>query len=225
MKTDYLYGTPYHLVQDKELYHFNSDTEFLGRMMQANREDFVLDIGTNTGALMLFAAMHSDHVCGIDLFPEQIERARQNLAMNDIVGETYVSRVQDFVHDPFDVIICNPPYFNTKADHLKNDNMYKRVARHEEYLSPDELFAAVSDLLKEDGSFWLVHRASRRCELVETACGYGLYPALARVSYDHPNGVAKSIVMQFVKHPCTCLEAKPAYMDDRDTFVFEAGRP
>lgn len=222
MKTDYLYGTPYNIIQDKELYHFNSDTEFLGRMLKIKAEETVLDIGTNTGALLLFASMHTKHLCGIDLFPEQIARTRSNLFMNGLEGETYVCRIQDFQHEPFDVILCNPPYFNTKDEHLKNDNMYKRAARHEEYLTPDELFQAVGRLLRKDGHFWMVHRASRRQELIHMAEKYGLYPCLIRIAYDHIGGIEKSVVMVFGREFGPCYEAAPAFMDQRDSFVFEA---
>ena len=56
MKRDYLGGTGYTLEQKKEMYHFNSDTELLGRFVQVKKTDSVLDIGCASGALLLYCA-------------------------------------------------------------------------------------------------------------------------------------------------------------------------
>ena len=52
MKRDYLGGTGYTLEQKKEMYHFNSDTELLGKFVQVKKTDSVLDIGCASGALL-----------------------------------------------------------------------------------------------------------------------------------------------------------------------------
>ena len=44
MRYDYLYGTNYTIEQPAHMYHFNSDTEYLGRMMEVQPEETVLDI-------------------------------------------------------------------------------------------------------------------------------------------------------------------------------------
>ena len=42
MKLDYLNGTNYTLYQPEDMYHFNADTELLGRFMDVHRKDSVL---------------------------------------------------------------------------------------------------------------------------------------------------------------------------------------
>ena len=86
MKTDYLYGTDYRIYEPENMYHFNSDTEFLGRMIEAENGDAVLDIGTCTGALLLYASLYTDNLTGIDLFEEVCVAARNNMAMNGVKG-------------------------------------------------------------------------------------------------------------------------------------------
>ena len=221
MKTDYLYGTTYKIYQPKDMYHFNSDTEFLGRMIETDKEDTLLDIGTCTGALLLYASLHTDHLIGIDLFEEVCDVARENLAMNGVEADIVTGRIQDFNHAPFDVIICNPPYFPTKNDALKNDNPYRLAARHEDFLPLHELFESVRRLLKEDGTFYMVHRASRMEEIIALAGHYHLYLSKKRIAYDKPGGIEKSCVLAFTLHEGEVIGYKPAYMNDRDSFAIK----
>lgn len=221
MKADYLYGTPYTIIQPKGMYHFNSDTEFLGRMMEIHRGDKVLDIGTNTGALLLYASLYTKNLEGIDLFEDVISAAEMNMMHNGITAVLHTGDVKTFTGEPYDVILCNPPYFPTRVDALKNDNPYLRAARHEEYLTPEDLFAKAKELLKKTGSLQMVHRASRADELVKIAERCGLFLTAKRISYDHRNGTEKSCILFFSKEKKAPVFYTPAYMDDRDSFAYK----
>ena len=221
MKTDYLYGTDYRIYQPENMYHFNSDTEFLGRMIEAENGDAVLDIGTCTGTLLLYASLYTDNLTGIDLFEEVCVAARNNMAMNGVKAEIVCGRIQDYVHDPFDVIISNPPYFATKNDALKNENPYVLAARHEDYLPLDALFDSVKRLLKESGTFYMVHRASRMEEIIDAAQRHGLSLWTKRISFDKPGGREKACVLAFSMQKRKLVEYKPAYMNDRDSFAIK----
>ncbi|MEE8807330.1 MAG: methyltransferase [Lactimicrobium sp.] len=219
MKDDYLYGTPWHIHQEEGMYHFNSDTEFLGRMLQIKKGMRVLDVGTNNGALLLYAAMHTDNLTGIDLFPEIIALARNNLQANGLNAQLTVSPLQTYQDDPFDAIICNPPYFVTGKESLKNENPYLRAARHEEFLTMKELFAHSARLLKKDGTLQIVHRADRLAQLLETAEHSGLYPYWYKLAYKNENMIPQSVAVCFGRYHYACHVYAPAYMNQRDSFA------
>ena len=69
--------------------------------------------------------------------------------------------------DPVDVIVCNPPYFRVQDNSHVNVSEYKKIARHECYLTLDVLCQSVNRLLKDKGRFYLVHRSDR---LVDICC-------------------------------------------------------
>lgn len=219
MKYDYLNGTDFRMIRSR-YYRFNSDTELLGRFMKVRRKDSVLDIGCSSGALLLYAACRRPAALyGIDLFAEVIEEAAENLKNNHVSAELSVSRVQDFKGGPFDVIVCNPPYFRTGPEELKSRDQYARAARHEEYLTPDELFKSVKRLLKDNGSFCLVHRASRLTELILTAELYGMRPDRMRICYKTTGGDAGAVLLSFRFSKTVQLKTEPpVYLDDRNTF-------
>ena len=44
------------IYQDDEMFCINTDTMVLGEFLDIKKKDIVLDIGTNTGALLLYAS-------------------------------------------------------------------------------------------------------------------------------------------------------------------------
>lgn len=220
MKLDYLNGTKYSIYQPDDLYHFNSDTELLGRFMDVHRKDSVLDIGTNNGALLYYAhTKHARELCGIDLFENVIQNARNNFERNDLQVTLFVTAVQQFQHAPFDLIVCNPPYFHTKEERLKNPSAILRAARHEEYLNLDDLFSSVKRLLKDNGRFSIVYRPDQMTTLLQIAIKYGLYAKRMKIAYASSQKQAKSICVEFVKNPKIHLMIEaPAFLNDRNSF-------
>lgn len=220
---DYLHGTDFQIQQHPDMFHSNSDTELLGCFMQVRRKDRVLDIGTNNGALLLYAAKHNpQYLHGIDLFEEVIETARNNAAINQVQMSFTVSSLQEFTSDPFDLIVCNPPYFHTQQNHLKNENMYLRAARHEEYLTLDDLFKHVKRLLKDNGRFDMVYRPTDLFHVFTCAQKYGMFATRMKTAYASKNRQAKTVLLEFKRKKTgeTLIEA-PVFLDDRSTFGWE----
>ena len=217
---DYLPFTEYTIKQGEEMYHFNSDSVLLGRFLKAKHSHRVLDIGCNQGVLMLYASLHKPvEITGIDLFPEVLELCRQNLERNGVTGKLVCTDLQHFTDDPYHVIVCNPPYYNTSADHLMNDNPYLQAARHTKYLTAEDLFSGVDRLLHDTGTFYTICRSSRLMKIISTAQKYHLYLNCLRIVYDHPQGTAKTALMAFSRSKTRDTEILyPAYLNDKSTF-------
>lgn len=202
---NYLPNHDIYLKQRRDMFRFNTDTALLGEFMKCRKGDSVLDIGTNNGALLLYANIHEPGLlCGVDVFDEALELCEDNLKSNHINNyELYNSRVQDFKHEPFDVILCNPPYFhNTESGKMLNENEFMRVARHEVNLKMEELFVAVSRLLKDDGTFYMVHRANRLDDILKYGEMYHLGITNIQFVYDENNEYAVQILVEANKNLC-----------------------
>ena len=214
IQSDYLPNTNFQILQEDTFYHFNSDTTLLGEFIQIKHKDTVLDIGCNTGALLLYASRFQPSLlCGIDLFEEVIELAKKNMELNEVEAELYVCDVNKFQHDLFDVIISNPPYFNTKEKSLTNDNPYLEAARHETYLPLNTLFSNVNRLLKDQGSFYMVHRPQRLLEILLKAHTYGLSIQELQIVYKKVDSKPRSVLLKFKKSIHTELKIlEPLYI-------------
>lgn len=199
-KLDYLPNTDFKMIQKKEFYHFNSDTTLLGNFITIKRKDHVLDVGCHSGALLLYASQFQpSYLCGIDLYPEVIENAKENMQLNQVEAELFVSTLQDFKHSAFDVILCNPPYFNTTKKQLKNENPILLAARHEDYLPLNDLFYHSQRLLKDKGVLYLVHRPERLSELIIKAHQYGLSLSEMQVVFDKNTNKSRTILLKYKK--------------------------
>lgn len=220
MKLDYLKGTDYSIEQKEGMYHFNSDTVLLGNFLEIHTQDRVLDVGTNNGALLLYASK-SKKLYGIDLFEDVIALAKNNLARNHVLANLSVSRLQDYKQEPFDVIASNPPFFSTKKASLKNENEYLKAARHEEYLSLKDLMMHVERLLKDNGTFYLVYRPDRFLKVIEEANAHHLHLYRMQVAYASINKDAKSILLAFKKNVSSqhLKIEKGIFLDDPTTYV------
>ena len=213
---DYLFGTPYEIEQGKDMYHFSSDSELLGRFIHVNPDDHVLDVGTNNGVLLLYSAIQKPELlCGIDLFPEVIDLARKNLEHNGIKGDLHVCSLQEFHHEPFDRIICNPPFFKNSNDRLKKENRLIRAARHDDYLPLEELFIHAKRLLKDQGTLSMILPYERCNKALDHARRNGL--CLMRIApvYQNKKGVIKRILMEVTNGTCKDLIfERPRYLDE-----------
>ena len=213
---DYLYGTPYEIEQPKDMYHFSSDSELLGRFLKIEKKDTVLDIGTNNGVLLLYASMHQPKLlAGIDLFEEVIETAGRNLAHNGIEAELSAIPLQEYVHEPFTQIICNPPFFTNRNDSLKKENRYLRAARHDDRLKLNDLFRCSANLLEEGGIFSIILPADRVHEALSLSETEGFVLSRIAVVYDRRGGTLKRILMAFLSRKEADLQVEPAWYLDR----------
>lgn len=213
--SDYLPFIYTPIIQPEQFYHFNSDSVFLGQFINVKHRDTVLDIGCQTGVLLLYAERFEPmKMVGIDLFEEVLSVAKENVKYPNTVFEK--TRLQSYYPTfQFEVIMCNPPYFVTTNETLKNENPYLKVARHEENLPLDELFQNVKRLLKTNGKFFVVHRTSRMMEVILAANKVNLHCTRMQLAYKSIDQQASSVCFQFeFSNKKECKVEKPFLLNE-----------
>ena len=204
MKNDlmfnYLHGTDIWLYQRKDMFRVNTDTSLLGHFMKVNAQDVVLDIGTNNGALLLYASRFTKgKLIGVDVIAEACELAKYNLDYNKIEDYEIINLpVQEVNIDPVDVIVTNPPYFPLTEN--VNTNPFLQIARHEITLSLEELMQNITRLLKDEGHCFMVHRASREQDILDSIARNGMFVKRLQRVYDENREDAVSLLVEIVKH-------------------------
>ncbi len=137
----------------------------------------VLDIGTGTGLLplMLVQKIENAQIEAVEINKNACSEAIANFHNSPWRRQLtcHHSAIQDYKNDPFDVIICNPPFFQGSS---KGANNSKNQALHSSHLSMDDLFENILKLLSGKGSFYLLYPAHEMNQFISLARKSDLFP-------------------------------------------------
>ncbi len=196
------------LEQLPDHFHMNTDTVLLGEFLRVRHQDVLLDIGTSSGALLLYAGLQKPKkMMGVDLHADLLECARRNLVQNGMEAQLFCMPVQQLQVEPVDVIVCNPPYFVPAT--MKKRNTKIASARHMDTLSMEELFCCVKRLLKDNGHFFMIGRPSHLSAIVYQAQTAACKLLRLQSVYETEQTSAKAILMEFQKGRGRELEILP----------------
>ena len=154
------------IIQDDNMFRINTDTACLGEFLEVYKEDVVLDIGTNNGALLMYASFFKPKkLIGIDINEEALALAKENLNSLGLTNyELIKADANNYVDEEVDVIICNPPYFKTRKEDLSK-NQYLALAKHEDNLKLDSLIKTIYKNLKLNGTLFMLFQTTRLDEI------------------------------------------------------------
>lgn len=189
------------LYQDDEMFCINTDTMVLGEFIEIKRKDVVLDIGTNTGALLLYANLFSPkRLIGIDINQRALELAKRNMELNNVSnvdlicvdGNTYVC------DEEVDVIIFNPPYFKTLSID-KGKNKYLALAKHEDNFSLESMINCINRNLRVNGTLYYLFQTSRLMEVLRILDTKKLVVKKLKFVYDENKASSTLVLIKAVK--------------------------
>jgi release factor glutamine methyltransferase len=108
---------------------FYGTSTFMAEQIQATPEDRVLDIGTGAGIQAVTAAQKARMVVAVDINPEAVQCAEENVKRNGVSHIVIVLKGDLFSplnqREKFDIILFTPPYFEgtvrTDFDHALYD--------------------------------------------------------------------------------------------------------
>ena len=197
---DYLPGTDIYLYQHKEMFRCNTDTALLGHFMKIRKSDTVLDIGTNNGALLLYAMQATPkHMIGVDINEEACALARYNLAYHKQTADILHGDILTMQLPSVSCIVCNPPYFKVSSQKQVNQNENVSNARHEMHLDLQALLQKCKCLLHDRGRLYMVHRADRFIDLACMMRSADLEIKQVQFVYDEDKEDARSVLIEAMK--------------------------
>ncbi len=157
------------IEQPDNLYKLSSDAVALGNFVQCRKSDVVFDIGCGTGVLTLLIAFNHQprKMVSIDINADAVKQLEKNLAINQeqLAATNFTVLHGDarqlhklLNNQAADVIVCNPPYFNTGKKPL---NEHKNLARHDDTLSLDDLATLCTKNVKYGGIVYFCYPANQ----------------------------------------------------------------
>ena len=216
-KSDYLKLIDYEFDQKDARYKVNTDTVALGSFLDSLKGKTVLDIGTNTGALLLYAyEKGATFLSGVDIHEDALKIAEENLSKYTDKYKLYNCKVQDLNIEKSDVVICNPPFFEMNN---VTDDQYLKEAMFEEGLTLDELFGSFRRLMKENGEVYLIYQADRFPEVYDKCLKYKLKIMKLAFVHDVSARHALRVLMKLKIGKMSKLKVYPPIMIDRGEFL------
>ncbi len=199
MASSYFKFKQFTIFQDRCAFKVGTDGVLLGACADVSSAESILDIGTGTGLVAIMIAQRSSKkITAIepdqDSFEQAVFNVRNCIWADRIMVEN--TDLQNF--DPgsirFDLIVTNPPFFTGS---LKNPDMRKAAARHNDSLPFDDLLAGVSRVMADNGRFHVIMPYAEGNIFIAEAQRYGLYCNSLLKIKPLPSSEVRRMIMDF----------------------------
>lgn len=203
--TNYLLGYKnLKIVQDSDMFNFSLDSVLLPNFVTLNKNTKnILDIGTGNAPIPLILSKKTDaKIIGVEIQKEIYNQALSTIKINNLENQIEIINddIKEFYKkidtETFDVITCNPPFFEVLENSNFNKNDYKTIARHEICLDMDTLFKIAKKLLKNKGVVAIVHRPERLVDIIESMKKNNIEPKKIRFVYPKKSKPANIILVE-----------------------------
>jgi len=213
------------IYQDDDYFAFALDSVLLANFVTIKLSDKkIIDFCCgNAPVPMLMSFRTKARIFGVELQKEvyslgydSVLENRMDEQIKLINGD--VKNVASFIDsESMDVVTCNPPYFKYQESSLVNDNNIKTIARHEIKLDLEDVIKSAKFVLKNGGTFAMVHRPDRMIEIINLMQKYGIEPKKIRLVYPKVGKDANILLIEGVKNGKSGLKIiSPLYTHNED---------
>ena len=221
--TNYLLGYKnLKIIQESEMFNFSLDSVLLPNFITINENiKEILDIGTGNAPIPLILTTKTKaHITGVEIQKEVSKMALESVKINNL--ERQISIINEDIKkcnyetESFDIITCNPPYFEVKKNSKLNKNDYKTIARHEIDLKLEEILKISKKILKNNGILGIVHRPERLIDILSLMRKYNIEPKKIRFIYPKKNKEANILLVEGKKNGKKGLKILPPLYTHND---------
>lgn len=200
LREDWLIDPSCKVLQNPRHFCFNSDSAALAQFVRIRPGDRVLEIGTNNGALLVWCARKQPaFLCGVEISQEAAGLARINLKRSAACPwRVDAMAIQDAPLERFDVIFCNPPYFETGPLDAATLRDARHQARFVYDLDLETMIRQAALRLSDSGRFCFVHRPAALNQALSVLKENGLSICRLQIAYDRRDQQAKAILIEAV---------------------------
>lgn len=213
------------IYQDDSCFAFSLDSVLLANFVTIKLTDKkIIDFCTGNAPIpMLLSFRTKARIFGVEIQKKIYDMGIDSIYENkldsqiELVNENVLNLDKIYDFESFDVVTCNPPYFKYNGKSLINDDSSKAIARHEVYIKLEEIMAKARYLLKNDGTFAMVHRPDRMIEIINLMQKYDLEPKKIRFVYPKSDRAANMLLIEGVKNGKSGMKIeKPLIVHDNN---------
>lgn len=213
------------IIQNKKWFCFGMDAVLLSDFADIKKHSKVVDLGTGTGIipLLLWAKRKPSIVYGIEIQKEVAEMAKRSILLNGLEESIKILNADMLRLDgvlefnSFDAVVTNPPYIESNGG-IVNPHGNKALSRHEISCCLEDVIKTAAKLLKQYGSFYMIHRPYRLVDIMALMRQYKLEPKKMRLIHPRKGEKPNMVLIKGVKlgNPELTVEP-PLYIYDQAT--------
>ncbi len=213
------------IIQKNNGFCFGIDSVLLSDFAKEIKNNSnVIDLGTGTGILsiLLSGKTNLKKIYGIEIQKDIANMAQRSVKLNKLedkieIINTDIKKLRDiFEINTFDSIVTNPPYKNQDTGKV-NENEYKYISKHETTANLSDFIKISVQLLKDKGSFYMVHRPERLIDIIYELRSHKLEPKNIKFVYSNKEKEPKLVLIKAVKNANTFLKVeKPLFVYNQD---------
>lgn len=215
-----------YIMQFENAFKFSLDSLLLAEFVSVKKTDKnILDMCTGNAPVPLILSLKTNSfITGFEIQKDIAYLASESVKINNIenikiINDDIKNIDKYFNKNYFDIITCNPPYFNTLDNGYKNKNDYLTIARHEVMINLEDIFKIAYNYLKNNGVFYLVHRSNRLDDIMYYAKYYRLNVKMLQFISTKSDGELNTILVKCVKNSKSGVRVlKPICVDNLDTY-------
>ena len=215
-RVDDLMRGGYRIIQDPGRFCFGMDAVLLSAFAKTRPGDKVLDLGCGNGIipLLMHARNKRTDITGLEISQGSADLARRSVRLNGVQDHIHIvtgdvrNAAEVFPAASFDIVTSNPPYM-TAGEGLLNPDPEIAAARHELRADLGDFIAAAKHVLKNGGSFYLVHRPFRLTQIISLLHGAGLEPKTMRLVYPYTDREPNLVLISCIKGGGAYLRVQP----------------
>lgn len=175
------------IIQNPSSFRFGCDAVELANFVTGGVKDKAVDLGSGSGIITILLAGKKKIPCiGVEIQPEMADMSRRSIELNGLSDSASVicSPMQKVTarigRESASIVVCNPPYRRAGSGE-KQLSESVALARHEIAVTLREVVETANALLKNGGSFYLVHQTERLAEVISECLGAGLEPKVLQI--------------------------------------------
>ena len=174
------------LIQQTDGLTFGTDALLLAGYVMG-KYSFGCEFGSGSGiiSMLLTSREKVDNATAVEVQEEYANLTARNAELNGLSQKISAVHCDLREYKPsreFDIIYTNPPYMKTDSGRANNLEK-KNIARHEVCGDISDFCMAAKKMLKFGGSFVVVYRPDRLCDLIDAMRRNGLEPK--RMTFVH----------------------------------------
>ena len=161
-------------------------------------------------------------IYGVEIQKEVCEMAKRSVLLNnlqdkiEIINEDIKEISEKLGIQMCDAVVTNPPY-KKYGTGLLNEKESRIISRHEKECTLEDVIKQSFKILKDKGSFYMVHRPDRLVDIIFLMRKYKIEPKELRIVYSNMTSKAVLILIKGIKNAGEELKLiNPLYIYNED---------